>query len=187
MTWAHPFRALTPRARLATSLGLFGVGMAIHRKQRVDARTDEAPHGTLSLALRDNVSAGRRIRDSWQPATRDAVRRNFMLDIAFSIVWTQAIAMATAWGCDQFERTSNRPAAIVGNLLAWLQWPAALMAIGKDLSSLFLMHGHDRQEYSQFSRWLTLGEIAAKSLGVLYGLASIAHIIWRKSRRHQIA
>lgn len=52
----HPFRTLSQTRRLVLSLALFMVGLVIHRRQSVEAETDQAPQGTLSFPLSDDAA-----------------------------------------------------------------------------------------------------------------------------------
>lgn len=156
----------------------------MHRRQSVNAKTDAAPHGTLSLAMATRSGRLRRIRTSWSRSTRRAVQVNLRLDMLFSLTWTNAIALSDLRAADWMAR-QNWPIVSLGNAMAWAQWGAAILSTTKDIEMLLTLRELTNPSLEAIARWSAIIEIATKAIGLAYGLtpAGVKILRWRPGAR----
>lgn len=182
-TWAehrkgrHPYGVLSSGQQLGLSVALALISWSLHRRQSVNAKTKEAPHGTMSFVLANRSRDVQRIRSSWSRSTRQAVDGNLRLDMAFSLTWTNAIALADLWAAGRLSRPR------LGDAMAWGQWGAALLAPAKDIEKVFALRDGAKPRLEDIGRWAAVTEISIKSSGIVFALAPVCSALFRRRKR----
>lgn len=90
--------------------------------------TEAAPNGIISYELAGSVEKAQQIINSWNHNAQLNASFSLGLDYLFLFFYSTTIALACIWAGDVINHT-GWPIGVLGVILAWLQWFAALMDI----------------------------------------------------------
>jgi len=166
----HPFESIPAGKRrplFALLLILTLIVMGVLQSVDGSLRSEVAPQGIVSFELAGDVAAAREILDSWGSQAR--VRAGFSLgfDFLFLALYSTTIACACAW-ISAALRGSVRPLALLGLLLAWGQWLAALLDAIENTALLITLLDVPAPPWPQIAYWCAIVKFTLVLLGLFY-------------------
>lgn len=180
----HPLAMIAPEKRwqiFVPLLILTLVVMAILQATGGSLKTDAAPQGIVSFEFAGDVPAAQQIVDSWDAEARGHAGFSLGFDFLFLILYSTTIAFACAWIASSFQG-SSKSLAIVGLLLAWGQWLAALLDAIENTGLLIILLDAPAAPWPQIARWCAFVKFALVILGLVYTLLGT---IWAAAKTVQ--
>ena len=164
----HPFESVPIEKRRTTFVPLFiltlvvmivmnGVGAALN--------TGAAPLGIISFELAGDVSTAQAILDSWDSQARIHAAFGLGFDFLFLLLYSTVIGYACAWVSSGL-RDTMRSLALLGLLLAWGQWLAALLDGVENTALWIILTSGPSVPWPQVAWWCA----AIKFIIVIFGL-----------------
>ena len=150
-------------------------------------KTAAAPAGIVSFELAGNMESTRQIISSWGLDGQVRAALSLGLDYFFLAVYATFIAMACAQIAKAL-RWGPRMLATVGFLLAWTQFPAALLDAVENTALIQLLLGSSRPALPLVARWCAVIKFTLVGAGLLYIIGAglvflvIKFFRWRTGR-----
>jgi hypothetical protein len=180
----HPLMAPSPAKRLmifAGSTVLALVLLSALRSLNVTLQTAVAPWGILSFEFAGTVEQSREIIQSWNVAARASAQSSLLLDFVFPLCYSTSLALATFWAAGLFAERGFRKTGWLSSIVAWLQWPAALLDYVENVALLVQLRGSINDPWPGIAYYCA----SIKFLLIVAAFAVIiaAVIVWALRRR----
>jgi hypothetical protein len=166
----HPLESVPVNKRrplFALLLILTLIVMGVLQSVDGSLRNEVAPQGIVSFELAGDVAATRAILDSWGSQARAHAGFSLGFDFLFLALYSTTIACACAW-ISSALRDSVRPLALLGLLLAWGQWLAALLDATENTALLITLLDVPASPWPQIAQGCATVKFALVLLGLFY-------------------
>lgn len=144
-----------------------------------DLKTPAAPVGIISLELVGSLSGAERIIDSWDEPARIQAGISLGLDFFFLVAY--AATLAGACRLVAARLVSNR-LSILGRLLAWGAWGAALLDAIENLALIQLLIGHGEAWHPMLAALCAWPKFGLAGFALLYILTGGAMVFLARRR-----
>jgi hypothetical protein len=142
--------------------------------------TTDAPYGIISYELAGSVEKAQWIIDSWDQGARLYAAFSLGFDYLFMVLYSTTIALACLWG-GRVLQARNMPGYIIGILLAWGLWLAAVLDGIENIAlslSLFNSPAAPWPQVAQISALLKFGLIF---LGLIFTFFALIVRYWKRA------
>ena len=166
----HPLESIPAGRRrplFALLLILTLVVMGVLQSVDGPLRSEVAPQGIVSFELAGDVAAAREILDSWGSQARAHAGFSLGFYFLFLALYSTTIACACAW-ISAALRDSVRPLALLGLLLAWGQWLAALLDAIEHTALLITLSDVPTSPWPQIAQGCATIKFSLVLLGLSY-------------------
>lgn len=180
----HPFEWLSEASQrrafiLSTLLAVFV--MVILQVLGRPLNTEAAPAGIVSFELAGSILAAERMLESWGDAGRVYAGLSLGVDYFFLVTYAVAIGL----GCVLVARSlacRSRFLSVVGILLAWAQFGAALLDGLENYALIRVLLGSQHKLWSLLAQWWALLKFFLVALGFVYVIFGAVFVAATKSR-----
>ncbi len=186
----HPFEWLSEanqRRVFIVSTLLAIVVMTILQVLGRPLNTEAAPAGIVSFELAGSILTAERMLESWGDAGRVYAGLSLGIDYFFLVTYAVAIGLGCVLVARSLARRS-RFLSVVGILLAWAQFGAALLDGVENYALIRVLLGSQRELWPLTAQWCALVKFLLVVLGLVYvGLGAIFATVTRPRRSSDTA
>lgn len=147
-------------------------------------KTEAAPRGIISFELADNLESSRRIISSWGIDGQVRAGLSLGLDYFFLVAYALFIALA----CSRIAKALQGNFLILaaaGYLLAWAQFPAALLDAVENAALIQLLLGSSGSALPLVARWCAVIKFTLVGGGLIYIIGTGAVLLVIKIRAYK--
>jgi hypothetical protein len=131
--------------------------------------TEPAPCGIISFELAGNLACAQRMLASWGDTGKVNAGLNLGLDYLFLVAYSGCISL----GCALIARCLARRVrslSVVGLVLAWVQYGAALLDAAENYALIRVLLGSKREIWPVMARWCAIPKFLIVIAGVAFVL-----------------
>ena len=170
MSQLDPFRWLSPLSRKRIWFGSLLVSATLLWAMSLldtSLKTTAAPWGIVSFEFAGDLQNAQRMLASWDVDARVHAALSLGIDYLFLIAYALVISLACAGIANTLQRRF-KAAAVVGFLLAWAQFLAALLDAVENTALIHLLLGSNQNLYPLVA-WVCAGiKFSLVGLGLAY-------------------
>ncbi len=187
MKQPHPFLWLSEPGQKWAFIATAVVAVLVMASLQVlggPLKTEAAPGGIISYEFARDLEGASRILASWGPEARVFAGLNLGLDYLFMVAYACAIGLGCVLVARRLGRWS-RGLAVLGVVLSWGQWIAALLDATENYALIRLLLGSERALWPALAYGCALPKFLIVGVGILFvvlgGILSIP-MAGRRSR-----
>lgn len=168
----HPLFCLSSSSRIwiaGVSAVVTVIGFTVLRV--IDpSRVTRGGANIVQFELAGKVANANAILESWGESGRKVAAFNLGFDYLFIAGYSTLMAFLCSWAS---QRNSNRAAASVGVVLAWLQWVAGAFDCTENAALLFTLFREASRRTVEIARVSAITKFALLACGASYVLGSL--------------
>jgi len=185
MKLRSPFEWLCVPVQKRAFIALFVLKLFVGACLFVQGRplnTDPAPLGIVSFELAGNLACAQRIMASWGDMGKVSAGLNLGLDYLFLVAYAACISLACALTARGLARRI-RSLSVVGLVLAWGQYGAALLDAAENYALIRVLLGSERKAWPVVARWCAIPKFLIVAAGMAFVLVGAAYCLGSAASR----
>jgi hypothetical protein len=179
--FAHPFQQIPAQNRrpiFLVSLITTLLIMFILNVLGAPLQTEQTPAAIVSYEFAGDVPTAQAMLDAWDGRAKIYAGFNLGFDYLFMAAYSTTIALGMVWTADALQLKGTTLSAVL--LLAWSQWPAALLDAVENAALLVMLFNQPADPWPQIAFWCAAFKFALVLAGIFVTLAGAAWFRLRK-------
>jgi hypothetical protein len=178
----HPLEYATPVAQkrwfmllcIATILVMVALNIV-----DIPLKTAVAPMGIVSFELAGELTTAQAMVRSWNHNAQIYAGFSLGFDYLFMVLYSTTIALACVMAVRRFN-LRWRMVALVGSILAWGQWVAAILDGVENYALFVLLLGSKNPLWPEVAWWCAIVKFSLVMLGIGYSLMGAGFTFFQK-------